>query len=89
MDFDSAFRCLFSCDLLGDLGGGVFAVIVDYDYGKFAGIGLPEEAGYGLADSCGFISGRHDGGDSWPRAWGLLFCKIVVEFADAPEHASE
>lgn len=89
MDFDSRFCGQLCCGLFGDLGCGVFTVVVDYNYGEFARIVLLEEAGYGLADGCGFVSCWHDGGDTWPDGWGLGFCEIVVEFAEAPEHAAE
>jgi hypothetical protein len=88
MDLDSRLGLQFACSLLRDLGCGVFAVVVDYYYGKFAGIVLLEEAGYCLADRCGFISGGDNGGDFWPRARGFMFCEIVVELAEEPEHAS-
>jgi hypothetical protein len=73
---------------VGELGSGVFAVVVDQDYGEFAGVILLEEAGYCLGDGGGFVAGRDYGDYAAPAAWSLVACRVVIEFAETPEFAS-
>jgi len=71
------------------LSGGVFAVVVDYDYGELAGIILMEEAGYCLMDVGGFVAGwdyGDDGGVDGRRR--LVICGVVVEIAETPEQTA-
>ena len=70
------------------MGGGVFAVVVDQDYGEFAWVILLEEAGYCLGDGGGFVAGGDYGDYAGPEAWGLVRRDVVIEFAQAPEVAS-
>ena len=74
--------------MVGLLGGGVFAVVVDYDYGEFAWIILMEEAGYCFADGGGFVAGGDDGHDARVVGWRLVICGVVVEIAETPEGAA-
>jgi hypothetical protein len=73
---------------VGDLGGGVFAVVVDQYYREFAGVILLEEAGYCLGDGGGFVAGWDYGDYVGPAAWGLVRRDAVIEFVETPEFAS-
>ena len=72
----------------GLLSGGVFAVVVDYDYGEFTGVILLEEAGYCLRDGGSFVAGWHYGDYVGPDSWRLVRRYVVIEFSEAPESAS-
>ena len=76
------------CGLLRELGGGVFAVVVDDDYGELAGVILLEEAGYGLGDGGGFVAGGDDGDDAGVVDGGGKRCGVVAEVAEIPEVAA-
>jgi hypothetical protein len=85
---ESGFGALVAGGLLRSLGCGVFAVVVYYYYGEFAGVVLLEEAGYCLMDVGGFVAGWDYGEDAWPGAWGLVVCLVVIEIAETPEIAA-
>jgi hypothetical protein len=74
--------------LVRDLGGGIFAVVVDQDYGKFAGVILLEEAGYCLRGGGGFVAGWDYGDYLGPFGWCFSVRDVVIEFGQAPEVAS-
>jgi hypothetical protein len=63
-------------------------VVVDYDYGKFAGIVLLEEAGYCLADVSCFITCWDYCDYARPGAGRFVVCTVVIEIAETPEHAA-
>jgi hypothetical protein len=88
VDLDSRFGGEILGGLVRDLGGGVFAVVVDQDYGKFAGVILLEEAGYCLRDGGGFVAGGDYGDYAGPDRWRLVGGNVVVEIAEMPKVAA-
>jgi hypothetical protein len=63
---------------VGSVGRGIFAVVVDYDYGEFAGVVLLEEAGYRLGDGGGFVAGWDYGDYGGPGGGGFVIGRIVI-----------
>src|SRR3984885_2379100 len=69
-----------------DLRGAVAALVVDKKYGKFAGIILLQQRGYGSADAFGLIAGRYDGNNRRPRR--LPLPGGVIALAAEPKAAA-
>jgi hypothetical protein len=75
-------------DLLCDLRGVVFAVIVYNHQGKFTWIILLQQRSNRLSNGIGFVAGWDDGDYTGPVWRWRMMGLIVVEWAQTPEEAA-
>lgn len=92
MNLHARLRVVLPCELLRDSRSLVFAVVIHYDEGKFAGIVLSKQRAGRFADGGGFIAGWNDGDYAGPPGRRGVFDRgvldrIVVERPQTPEHA--